>query len=173
MAAGDEFLAKAGEVRSLAYDKIRQVAQDPALSQQGRVDRKTEIEADANRQLADLHAKYREALATYRERARARVLAHPGASDALSLRDAAMRADQLESQDEALRLFSIADRQNDDALEKEILAKALDMHWPRVFVEFERKHPNLKEPLGVLWDSKWPERDRAYDFKVRAIFSPL
>ena len=139
--------------RLAAYDaQVKAIRQDANLSEQGK-----------RRDLAELYVQQKQTSAELRsieDRQRAdrlreldRVIYGGPSSDPgeiISARDAADRADALESPADARRLLARADRTGDKLLASAVARRASEAGWRQVLADYAASRPRAREALDEL-----------------------
>ncbi|MGC4174275.1 hypothetical protein [Demequina sp.] len=148
----DAQVERAAKARQDARAAIDAVRADTHLSVEGRTVQVRDIITQANATIDDAQVKYDEAKTVEVERAKRRVFTS-FSIDTVTLRDAAMRAQETATEDEALRMFTTAERQGDKSLMRELAAVAIDRSWAELANAFQKAEPIYADDYEIIWDA--------------------
>jgi len=132
---------------------IRLNAQLTAAGKQQQI---AELQDEANRTLKQLREEYDAAGTAAVDASMRRAFSHSSTADVLTLRDAALRAQQLDNEQESSALLRTALRQHDDTLAKEVTLRAIDQRWPGPVSEYADANPNRADDIKAVWDASAP-----------------
>ncbi|MCR6713119.1 MAG: hypothetical protein NVV57_10675 [Demequina sp.] len=146
---------------------------DAQLTSAGKQERIAELQDDANRKLQQFREDYVAAGTAAVAESMKQAFSHSSNSDVLLLRDAALRAQQLESEGDASALLATALRQNDDALAKEVVLRAIDQRWSKPVNEYAAAKPGYADDIRAVWDAAAPSSWRDGFSTVAMAFSDV
>ena len=156
-------------------ESVAKVRADADLSPEGRGRRLGELYAKAQRQLDELAEKERAELSSRYASLEAQLYSTPrfgadAASHAISMRDAADRAAQLKTPDEAARLMASAESMGDPVLARAILRRVVEQPagphkqaneaWEAIAADYVDRHGEVRvivEELGEIERMSKPE----------------
>jgi hypothetical protein len=154
-------------------DDAAVIRADAQLTTAGKQERIAELQDEANRQLQQFREDYVAAGSAAVAESTKRAFSHSSSSDVLLLRDAALRAQQLDSEGEASVLLSTALRQGDVALAKEITLRAIDQRWAKAVSQYSDANPSYAGDVKAAWDAAAPSSWRDGFSNAAMAFSEL
>lgn len=130
--------------------ELREIQQDPQLSDQGRAERTAEVEAahKAQRRTGiNTENDIIESKVAELERRLAGFVGY-GSSDIIAYRDAQDRAEAVSDGDRALKLMERAIRSNDRTLAHALFRTAVDNNWTEAQRAFAKENPTVAALVG-------------------------
>jgi hypothetical protein len=168
-----EIVDKALAFRTVWQEGAELIRDDPQLTAAGKQQKLAELQGEANTVLKQLREEHIAAGAAAVSASRERAFSHSWNSDVLTLRDAALRAQQLESEGDSSALLKTALRQNDDALAKEVVLRAIDQRWSKPVNEYAAAKPGYADDIKAVWDASAPSSWRGGFSKPAMAFSDI
>lgn len=144
---------RAAAIKANANASMKNIRSDQSLSAEGKRERLAEIYRATQTQLAALKAEVERAPRERRDTLQKRLFGARGpvtGADAISYRDAYMRASQLTSEDEARELLEIAQASNDQVLADAVAQQAIKRSWIPTLESWSGGNQRLDDQLGEL-----------------------
>lgn len=143
---------KADSLSKRYQSTVREIDNDPNLSEAGKAAEREEFRVDIRSQLSALRTQEEQLIEQGISERMVRIESRSGASstDIIAFRDAQDRADRIEKQADALPAIDRALRQKDTSLAHAIFRRGLEANWRQVTDRFTQDHPDLSDAVSEL-----------------------
>lgn len=147
----EEIEAEAKSLKASASVEANKAGGNLDLSPQGQRSARKKVLEATNERLDQLEREHAEVRKGLYEEARKRLFSAGLSEDLLARRDAAGRASQISTPNDALPLLRTAERQQDKTLSVEILNVAIERKWTDVVREFIELYPADAGDVNKVW----------------------